>query len=576
MEDRLEALRRYTRLIPFDGYQDKSWDSFWFSGQHTPETLARLAENPQPDGTLAPHQTFLLVLMQLLETPKQLLNTLPYRHRDLYYRGLLGLQPQEAVADRTVLSITLAEDARSLLLPAGCAFDAGQDSEGNALRYQLDASLLAGRQRLNQLCWSRLDPQTKKPLLCHALDSEAGLTLPADGLRLFQATQKEETLPAELTTEAAAQQLFVGFTVGAGETLSLWWSLATPVQQRFNWFYRSTTQAWQPLDAWLEDRTDGLYRSGLWQAVLPADIAAGAPGLADEQWWLKAVPVNPLEGGDCPTITALFANAMTATLDTRGPVAADHFDQPLAAGTISQPEQPLDELEGVEQPLASHGGAQAETEQQFFQRAAQRLSHRNRAVTWNDYRQLLMERYPQVMDVKSPAVSRLSQVPAPLTQQMVIVPHIQQRDNDDALRPTLHAARLTEMTETLSALASPFVTLKLSNPTYINVQAHFRVAFAPGVNPDYGYQQLVQRLEQRFMPWGGDGREGVRPGNRIDFFQVQAALQQSALVSRVLSLTLKRDDSRTDGASAASFTAGEHEVLILRCTPTLTEGNPDE
>ncbi|MGI4857595.1 MAG: hypothetical protein ACRYHA_11925 [Janthinobacterium lividum] len=53
------------------------------------DDLCRRAENP--DGEMPPLQALLLVFLHWMETPTRLYNGLMARHRDLYYRGELGL-----------------------------------------------------------------------------------------------------------------------------------------------------------------------------------------------------------------------------------------------------------------------------------------------------------------------------------------------------------------------------------------------------------------------------------------------------------------------------------------------------
>ncbi|WP_340621949.1 hypothetical protein [Xenorhabdus siamensis] len=77
-----------------------SWSSFYFIQENTPQQLADIYQQALiSNGTLPAHQAFILAFLKLLETTKVLFNTFPARHRDLYYRELLGLKPRNAQAD---------------------------------------------------------------------------------------------------------------------------------------------------------------------------------------------------------------------------------------------------------------------------------------------------------------------------------------------------------------------------------------------------------------------------------------------------------------------------------------------
>lgn len=88
--DMLTLVERYTQQVPFIGINDTEWNQFWL-GEQTPASLNAIYQTPTLAGkTLPVQQAFLLALLRLLETPTTLINTLPARHRSLYYLDLLG------------------------------------------------------------------------------------------------------------------------------------------------------------------------------------------------------------------------------------------------------------------------------------------------------------------------------------------------------------------------------------------------------------------------------------------------------------------------------------------------------
>ncbi len=90
----------------------------------------------------------------------------------------------------------------------------------------------------------------------------------------------------------------------------------------------------------------------------------------------------------------------------------------------------------------------------------------------------------------------------------------------------------------------------------------YQLVFVAGINPDYGRHQLQQELSRKYMPWAEDSAIGVTTGNRIDYYPLLATIQQSPLVERVTSLTLKKS-SQPAGAVGDSIEAADNEVLIL-------------
>ncbi|MDB6370249.1 hypothetical protein PH242_22000, partial [Photorhabdus bodei] len=123
--DILNWLQEYTEKIPFEQEKEKLWSSFYFIQENNPQQLADIYQDAnKANGLLPAHQAFLLAFLKLLETTKILFNTFPARHRDLYYRQLLGLKPRNAQADQVAIGITLNSSSVEYLIPKGTRFDA--------------------------------------------------------------------------------------------------------------------------------------------------------------------------------------------------------------------------------------------------------------------------------------------------------------------------------------------------------------------------------------------------------------------------------------------------------------------
>ncbi|MDC9591113.1 hypothetical protein PSI23_17925 [Xenorhabdus sp. XENO-10] len=684
----LQYIEGYTKIIPFN-QGNNHWNDFFFMANNTPEKLAELYQGKiEANGELLPHQAFLLAILRLLETPISLLNTLPAAHRDLYYRALLGLSPRPAQPDQVALSVELNSTVTEQLLTKGTLFEAGQDEQGNALQYAQDASLLANRGYISDLCWLR-KKENQQWVTATPWDSQAQLSLPSGGIRLFSETDldkpvlggmlitsaqlameegtrkitvtfdkdvssqnliaqissgnqwltltlkkvnKEEiilelsdkepaisapedldnlvfsqpvlrlqgkdsqALPAvtalkvqERNVDKAAFEthhltpfgynseiepleenpaLYLGITdIKPGQTLSLYWKLKSPQQPKeVSWYYLNQKNQWAALDAWVNDETQHLYQDGTWQVVLPADAANQATRMPTERYWLKAVVVIPTHEGSWgknPWLCGLIYNAITATLVNADGISNSHFLTPLSAGTIQRPVEPIMVVASIHQPWASWNGRVPEPYSTFFERGAQHLSHRNRALTWGNMVTLLKERYVSIFDVKYPSNDEFTRVPALEKQQLTIIPANRYNDSDDPFRPVLNPARLQEMAGWLQQKSSPWAEIEISNPQYVDVKINYTVIFKPDVNEDFGYRQLRQQLSEAYMPWSVHEQRPVKLNNSINYYQLLATIQQQPLVERVTCLTLYRSDTAKGSDITASVEAKDNEVLIL-------------
>lgn len=185
----LTQFREYNALIPFDG-DNHYWDAFFFNDGQSPESLAALSEGREPlKGELLPHHAFLLAFFRMLETPVRLINQLPLRHRDFYFRRVLRAVPRLAEPDSVVLTFRPENTCDELNLPQGMLFEGARDSNGDPLHYQLDDSLLINHVSCSDVRWVVGEKKTI------VLDKAERIDFPEAGVRLF--SENETTEPVQ-------------------------------------------------------------------------------------------------------------------------------------------------------------------------------------------------------------------------------------------------------------------------------------------------------------------------------------------------------------------------------------------
>lgn len=691
IQSNLEFIEQYTQYIPYlsDLAQVSSgasltWESIFFTGEDSPAKLAEIYRNKAlAGGTLWPQEALLLAFLEVLETPRALLNYLPFAHRELYYRQLLGLSERPAEPARVALSFLLSTKLTELLIPVGTLFPAGQDRQGVKIQYALDSDLLANQAQWTDLrwCWrpkadgiaksfiayekpkqpwpveglrlfsengqdqdiltgrivisslfedpvaerfyvtfseaitnaqeivaqvssgdhwlllqlDEIDSTNEQLVFSLASDDLGSISAPVDldgltfespVLRLACDDRKDQSaLPTITQLEidtilvedpqqylltpfgysmasqlVAEAQLYLGFAaIHPMQTLSIYWQLQGAKESAIVWQYLNANNHWAILDATVVDETAGLFRSGLWSAILPSDASASVPSMPSGRYWLRALMedsgVSPSGVSDYPFVVGLVTNGMTATQQNPGLLDVATLSQPLPANSISQPISSISGLSNTLQPWASWGGRPQETTEAFFERSAQRLVHRNRALTWQDMVAMLKARFKAVFDVAIPASIVQAMVPAQREQHLIVIPLNAEKDNADVLRPQLNQARLNEMANYLERFASPWQSIIVENPKYVNVKIVYEVSFHAWMNPDYGYRELRLALEQHYMPWLGGAAGSVKLANKLDYYDVVAQVQQQTYVDHVVSLTLDGDRKTIQGA--------DDEALIL-------------
>lgn len=299
----LNRLFDYASLIPFDT-NGNNWSDFFFMGNNSPSTLAELFDNPKKaDGNLLPQQAFLLAFLQLVQTPRALLNTFPARHRDLYYRDLLGLREQEATPDSVALGFTLNNGIASRFLPARTRFDGGKDASGASLQYELDDNLLVNQGSWSDLRWVQPDAGDDAGLRqLAAIPYGQSLTKwPQTGRYLFDpATNQQAVVTGRMITSAV-------LAMSNGER-SITLTFASNVDSSLI----SVAQV-SCAGVWLDLTLPTTVTTGTTLVLTLPDLAPaisapeGLDGITASVPYLK---IGRTDGGDLPAITGLSIQAV--------------------------------------------------------------------------------------------------------------------------------------------------------------------------------------------------------------------------------------------------------------------------
>lgn len=382
--------------------------------------------------------------------------------------------------------------------------------------------------------------------------------------------------------ESHLSALYLGFSdITPGQQLTLYWQLNTPRQIAeggLHWHYLAGSEdgegVWQPLQQEIDDRTERFSHSGCWSTTLPRQASARSTLMPAGRYWLRVqgfileeteqpeLPGEPEQPQPqvehYPWLFALYTNAGTATLSNAADLAADHFAQPLPAGSINGSEIPVNGLAAVSQPLPAWGGRMPESEAEFMQRVAMRLAHRERASSWRDISALLLDRFPEVHHIRLPGVENLDGLYQPEPEEgegrkaprsdnksviyaeqtdrhiqtLMIVPRAGYSDSEDPLRPMLNPARLVAMQRYIMSLASPWLQLRVLNPEYFTVKVEYQVEYQRGVNVEQCKLLLQETLKQHFMPWR-DEQSTLELGNSLTVYDVMSVIQQQPYVDYV-------------------------------------------
>lgn len=285
----------------------------------------------------------------------------------------------------------------------------------------------------------------------------------------------------------------------------------------------------------LSDSTNGLVDSGIVRFSLPAAATNDNHLFPSGLHWLRATVQQNIEA--IPDTLDIRAQAVTATFVDRGN-AADCLSKPLAADSIQALVQRDAAIQSIAQPYSSFRGRMKENSAQFYQRASERLRHKQRAVTAWDYERLVLEQFPQIYKVK--VLSQCDRNDAPNAAQVtaVVVPDIANTAPFFPLEPKVPLYLLKQIEAYLQAHTSPFVQVIVKNPRYEQIKYRIAVRFYVGYEQGYYLKQLNEEIKQFLSPWAYDGQADIPFGSSIHSSAVIHFVETRPYVDYVANLKL--------------------------------------
>ncbi len=270
----------------------------------------------------------------------------------------------------------------------------------------------------------------------------------------------------------------------------------------------------------LADGTRHLINAGIVELQLPA-VVAGTPMLLarplDSQpmprgglVWLRLQRQHTVDG--VCDVVGLHTNAVLAErVDAAS--TGDDLARTMPPAQITGPVEPVPGLAALAQPYSSFGGRPAEQGGLFNTRVAERLRHRQRALTPWDYEHLVLGQFPQLYKVKCLRADARWQ-PEPGAVDLIVVPDITQRQPFDPFAPRASAELIADISAFLADKLPAAARLRVRNAHFIPVKVRCGVRFMPGTDEGWCRQQLNDDLNRFLSPWAyADGADLVIGGS---------------------------------------------------------------
>ena len=306
----------------------------------------------------------------------------------------------------------------------------------------------------------------------------------------------------------------------------------------------------------LFDTTNGLINTGIVKIKIPAEATTGSTLMPDTLHWLKISATKNITGVS-DTID-IKSQAISATLSgiTVDPL---HFENPLAANTITRSLSPIPEIAAISQPFTSSKGKPAENDNSLYKRLSERLRHKNRALTMWDYEHMVLNKFPQVYKVKClPSPDRLGGV------DVIVVPDIKGRLPFNPFAPKVAADTLFQIQQYLDNYSPAHAEVTVLNPFYLQVSTECVVKFHVGFEPHFYKEKLIEEIKRFMSPWAYGEDSDIRIGSSLHASVLINFIAERPYIDYVANLKLFQSEDGETFTDVRSITDGKSIVIPSR------------
>jgi hypothetical protein len=322
--------------------------------------------------------------------------------------------------------------------------------------------------------------------------------------------------------------------------------------------------SWQNFDSsQFKDGTKGLIQSGIVSFVSPGFDCTNNTLLPAGQFWMRA----GIRFNETNAVCKIFCVNTQAVLvqfsDNNNDAAS--LGSNLPASTITQLFPKQASIKKVQQPYATFGGRLEEENKNLYTRTSERLRHKNRAITAWDYEHIIAETFPEIYKVKVLTHASLKtkadkKIIVSKAGQMIILVVGKTAAQSSLYKPLVSKSKLTEITEFIIQLNSPFANVDVINPLFEEVSVDTIVTFQAAVKDEAFYEKKLQTDIKRFLsPWAFE--DGTEPefGGIIYRAALLDFIEELPYIDFVEKLEISHQNSVSGDIAAASSPAS---VLI--------------
>lgn len=333
---------------------------------------------------------------------------------------------------------------------------------------------------------------------------------------------------------------------------------------------------WKPLENstfMLLNQTDNFLKSGLVKFSIPKEASSNNTLLPSGMFWIRAKMYKNFDA--VCKLLSIDAQASIAEFDNRTNDLA-HLENGIPADTIQKLVNRSALVKTVKQPYNSFGGKIAETDAEFYRRVSERLRHKNRTITLWDYEHIILQKFPEIFQVKCLNHTCAHSYLSPGNVRILVIPDTLEKNVFDRFQPRVSKALLNEIGNHINKLNSLHVNATVTNPMYEELKISLKVKFYDGLDIPIHIQKLNHDLSMYLSPWAFKDREEFTFGLTIYKTVLINYLEKLDYVDYLQDVQLIKDGVSTENSCSPStpasiiVSAKKHDIStdIIECIST--------
>jgi len=322
----------------------------------------------------------------------------------------------------------------------------------------------------------------------------------------------------------------------------------------------------------IEDSTFNLLDSGIVTFEVP-EMKLADNFLGNDLFWIRISIEDQIQGtsdvAKYSRIKSIYAQGIEVVLES-GPHHSSHYSQPLEANSINSQVSPDPQVSEILQPYPSFSAKESETPQALEIRAAERIRHKNRALTCWDYEHLVLAQFPELF------MARCYRNDQTQVVEVVVVPI---NHDPKVLQPKVPLFLKRRIQRYLSDISTTDIEVRVVDPVYEEVTFKITLNIVQDYDMDSAVAHLNQILIDYMTPWNKLAVQNSQSqSNTVYLTQVGMELERHPAVDIIYSLVGKVNDKLHSQSISPSSNAvilvpvADHEITLLNQISEIFEG----